>query len=87
MFPFQSIVSDVTVPSVSEFDFETLGSLILDFFLFSVFDSKKSEISPEDPLHFLMLECFLLWTTVIFNVVVEVFIVRSDVLCVFTLLA
>ncbi len=87
MLPFQSIVSDVTIPSVAEFDFEGLSRFILDFFLFGVFDSKESKISPEDPFHFLVLECFLLWAAVIFNVMVEMFVVGCDELCVFTLFA
>ncbi len=87
MLSFQSIISDVTIPSVAEFDFEGLSRFILDFFLFGVFDSKESKISPEDPFHFLVLECFLLWAAVIFNVVVKMLVVGCDELCVFTLFA
>ena len=81
----KSIIRDVTIPTLSQLYFETLGSLVLNFFLFRIFNPKQRQISSKDPFHFLMLECFLLRTTIIFNVVIEMLIVRRDELFVFTL--
>lgn len=84
---FQSIIGDVTVPTISKIKLETLRRFVLDFFLFSVFDAKESEISSEDPLHFLVLEGFFLGAPEVFDVVVKVLIVGSDELDVFPLLS
>ena len=87
LLAFQSIIGNIAIPPIAEIQLETLRLLILDSFFFGVFDAEKGEISPEDPLHFLMLELFFLGPSEVFDVMVEVLVIGSDELLVLTLFA
>lgn len=86
MGSLEFVIGQVAVPAVAELQFDFGGRLILDFFLFGVLDAEKGQVSSENPIHLLMLESLLLGTTVVLDVVVEVFIVRSNELPVLSLL-